>query len=249
MASKALFFNPAPSHRAKFFKWLGQQMREGNHRAIRRRAIVAVDVEVVSTPTNLLNIQLLEVLQAGKVWKPKSLTLMEDAIVHMEYDADTMVMRPVLERMEKKVLLVEFDSFYVGDRKPFPRLVRLQDRPGRYIHNEEVNDLEEGFGKPNTNVVRVTMPRQHPLRQKLRHFLQARKPSQCNGAYVEKWVLEFPNVLMAEQWVEENKKMGSFSLFACPEVGYVGGGDSDESPYQWVRVCRGAPLCSAGGLG
>ena len=223
MSSKALFFNPAPSHRSKFFKWLGQQMREGNHRAIRRRAIVAVDVEAVSTPTNLTNIQLLDVLQAGKVWKPKSLTLMEDAIVHMEYDADLMSMRPVLERMEKKMLLVEFDSLFEGDRKPLPRLARLQDQLGRYIHNEEVNELEEGFGKPNTNTVRVTMPRQHPLRQKLRHFLQARKPSQCNGAYVEKWVLEFPNVQMAEQWVEENKKMGSLSLFACPEEGFVGG--------------------------
>ena len=24
MASKALFFNPAPGHRSKFFKWLGR---------------------------------------------------------------------------------------------------------------------------------------------------------------------------------------------------------------------------------
>ena len=80
MASKALFFNPAPSHRPEFFKWLGRQMREGNHRAIRRRAIVAVDVEAVSTPTNLMNIQYIEALQVDKVWKPKSLTLMEDSI-------------------------------------------------------------------------------------------------------------------------------------------------------------------------
>jgi hypothetical protein len=36
-------------------------------------------------------------------------------------------------------------------------------------------------------------------------------------------VLEFPNAQIAEQWVEENKKMGSLSLFACPEGGFVGG--------------------------
>ena len=60
MEGKAFFFNPAPSHIGTFSKWLGQQMREGNHRAIRRRAIVAVDVGALSTPANLENIQLIK---------------------------------------------------------------------------------------------------------------------------------------------------------------------------------------------
>ena len=83
--------------------------------------------------------------------------------------------------------------------------------------------MEQDFGKPDATIVRVTMPRQHPYRQRLRQYLQARKPSQCNGDYVEKWVLDFPSGRMVGKWLKDNKKMGRFSLFACPEEGFVGG--------------------------
>ena len=38
----AFFFDPTPEHLPAFLEWLGEQMREGNRQAIRRRAIVAV---------------------------------------------------------------------------------------------------------------------------------------------------------------------------------------------------------------
>ena len=92
---KAFFFDPTPEHLPEFAKWLGVQMREGNRKSIQRRAIVAVDVLAESTPENLQNIQQIDFLKAGHVWKPKSLALVEDCVLHMEVDYMLMETKPV----------------------------------------------------------------------------------------------------------------------------------------------------------
>jgi hypothetical protein len=224
MEGKALFFNPAPSHIGTFSKWLGQQMRDGNHRAIRRRAIVAVDVAALSTPTNLENIQMVDLLRAGTVWKPKSLTLLEDSIIHVGYDARVMDLMPVLSRMGKKTLLVEFDSFFEGDRRPMPSEVRLQEDLGCYMHGQAVQKIGEDFRRASGTTYRVTMPRHHPSRQRLRQYLQARLAACGPGGSLEKWVVNFSTEDEGRSWLETNKeRAGGSVLFTCPEVEFAGG--------------------------
>jgi hypothetical protein len=104
---KAFFFNPSPEHLPQFLDWLVRQMQEGFNLGLRRRAVFAVDVVNYSKPRNLLNVQKLPFLETqGKFWRPRTLTLVEDHVVHACFDSETMGLKPVESRLRKTVLLV-----------------------------------------------------------------------------------------------------------------------------------------------
>ena len=67
--------------------------------------------------------------------------------------------------MGKKLLLLEFDSFFVGDRRPMPTTAWIRESLRRYMHGVKVEILEPEFGSPDPSTVKVTMPRQHPHRK------------------------------------------------------------------------------------
>ena len=222
---KAFFFNPTPDHLPTFAKWLGTQMREGNRKAMPRRAIVAVDVLAESTPWNLQNIQRIDILTADHVWKPKSLTLVEDHVVHMEIDNVDMVTVPVEKRMGKKMLLVEFDSLFVADKRPMPTVVQIAARPGCYGDINRVDVCREGLAlEPTPHVYEVMMPRCHPSRQWIRNFIRESRPSCYPGGEAEAWVVQFPDEETGKHWEEINsKRTGDLRLFTSPMDEFRGG--------------------------
>ena len=222
----AFFFDPTPEHLPAFLKWLGEQMREGNRQAIRRRAIVAVDVMAGTTPVNMRNVQVLSLLTDGHYWKPRTLTLLGDRILHTVFDASTMCLMPVSARRGYRTLLLEYDSLFVGSMRPMPTWAKIgHPHPGVYM-GTSLEDLtpesELDLGEESVSFT-VTVPRTHMVRQAMSHYRTARLPTAHPDQSYEKWVVRFPNEEIAEVWLQENRYGVSEQLFTSPVREYIGG--------------------------
>ena len=222
----ALFFNPTPGHLDTFLEWLGKQMRFGYQKGLRRRAVVAVDVMEGSNPRNLQNIQTHPLWKAGVGWKPRSYTILEDRVLHMEHDPERMDLAPVLERRGKKVLLVEFDSLYVANMRPRPVAARLGDQQGVYM-GPNPRRLPVGPNGPKGRLdftYVVTVPRSHRWRGWLQDRLTRKLPSAHPKDY-EKWEVSFADAAEGQKWLDENRTGAYEQLFTCPRKEFEGGLD------------------------
>jgi len=127
------FYNPTLNHMVEFASFIEKTIQVVRPRGDRFQAVVAISLDSNTNPHNMMSIQEHPFFDRERFDCISSYTILTNNIINTQYNGTTTNLEPVIAKLGRSTILVEFDSSLTSHLHPRPTTESLPRHKGKAL--------------------------------------------------------------------------------------------------------------------